>query len=730
MFWPQAEMNRVPKSRWLWPAVVCLGVVFGTEAGQVSLALSSSSDSLSAILANNGADVATTADNVSLQEVTVTSQRPELLGSATTASEGVVTAEELQLIPAFRPAQLLETVPGLSVTVHSGEGKAAQYLMRGYNLDHGTDLAVTVEGMPVNEPTQAHGQGYADLNFIIPDLATALTYTQGTYYADQGDFASVGSISINYPEVIPAQVSVTAGDFGYRRLFIGATEPLNRGDLLGGLELEHYDGPWDPPTDQRKLNAVLRYSGGDTRDGFSITGMFYHDLWNAATDQPVRAFAESRIGRYGTLGPSDGGYARRASVSLRYAKFVGDGELRLSAYVINNRLTLWNDFTHYLFDPVYGDQEAQSEDRATVGGDLSFEEKPDVEGFKNDLAVGLHSRYDINDVSRWPTQNRRLITGAQLAAADYPTTFLEGDHVHLASAAAYVQATTHWNVWLRSVVGFREDYVHGIDSGTNPGVASASLAEPKANLILMPTGTTELYFSWGRGFHSDDLRGVNQARMTAIGGAPLIARQTGEEVGVRQHFGDNLTMNFAVYNLVAQSETTYDPDIGQDTAGPGSRRHGAELTVTYQALRWLEIYGSSSYNHARYTSLYMDGTGHVGYYLPNAPFAAGSFNVNIRNLGPWSGGLGFRYLSAFPLSSDDVIQGHGYAEWNGVMQYRFPTGWKLGVGVYNIFNKRADAAEFWYVDRLAGEPAEGVPDVHFHPLEPLSVRLTVAKIID
>src|SRR3984885_11506177 len=178
-----------------------------------------------------------------LAEVTVTAERLRLIGTATTASEGFVVSEELALLPAYRPGQLLETVPGLDVTSHSGEGKANQYLMRGYNLDHGTELAIFVDGMPVNEPTHAHGQGYSDVNFLIPELAADISYTKGTYYADEGDFASVGSVHINYLDTIADQVSLTAGTLGFQRIFTAGSAPLGDGNLLGALELEHYDGP-------------------------------------------------------------------------------------------------------------------------------------------------------------------------------------------------------------------------------------------------------------------------------------------------------------------------------------------------------------------------------------------------------------------------------------------------------------------------------------------------------
>src|ERR1700678_3864489 len=216
----------------------------------------------------------TTATPDQLEEIQVTAERLGLMGSVSTASEGIVVNDELALTPAFRVGQLLETVPGLQVTSHSGEGKANQYLLRGYNLDHGTDLATFVDGMPVNEPTHAHGQGYTDLNFLIPELATNIKYTKGPYYAEEGDFASVGSVHINYLDSIPDQVSLTDGTLDFQRVFAAGSTQIADGNLLGALELQHYDGPWVNPDDQRKINALLRYSVGDEHDGYSITGSY------------------------------------------------------------------------------------------------------------------------------------------------------------------------------------------------------------------------------------------------------------------------------------------------------------------------------------------------------------------------------------------------------------------------------------------------------------------------
>jgi TonB dependent receptor/TonB-dependent Receptor Plug Domain len=683
-----------------------------------------------------------------VEEITVTSARLNLIGSATTASEGVVDAGELALTPAYRPGQLLETVPGLVVTLHSGEGKANQYLMRGYNLDHGTDLATFIDGIPVNEPSHAHGQGYTDLNFLIPELAGGLTYTKGTYYAAQGDFAGVGSVHIAYLNTIPDELSASGGSWGFERLFGAGSTPLAGGNLLGALELQHYDGPWVTPGDQRKINAVVRYSEGDQLDGYSLTTSFYHDEWSAQTDQPERAITQGLIGRFGELDPSDQGVAQRANLSWQYFSTIGGGQLTANLYGFNNQLTLFNNFTHFLVDPVNGDQEEQHEHRWTAGGAVSYAHNAEVFGFPSAWAFGIQSRYDDNVVSRLPSKNAE-----PLSPADDPLGYSESDQLHLGSNAVYAQIMTHWNYWFRTVLGLREDYQQGSDSGTNHGTASSALFQPKGSLIFTPVDTTEFYVSAGRGFHSNDLRGVNQAAIQGVPGAALIASETGEEIGVRQQLlGQKVAVTLAVFNLDAKSQTVYNPDVGQDTAGPASRRTGYEINFTYQALRWLEFYASLSQDRARFKTPFDDGTGHLGEYLPNAPFATGSFNVYVKNLGPWSAGLEYRYLSSFPLSSGPCadsavakdfpgltscanaptprgqVNGSGYGEWNGDVHYELARGWNLAVGVYNLLNKKADAMQYWYVDRLQGEPAYGTADLHVHPLEPISLRLTIGKV--
>jgi len=700
-----------------------------------------------------------------LEQVTVTAERLELLGTASSASEGVVADQELQLAPAYRPGQLLETVPGLIVTLHSGEGKANQFLMRGYNLDHGTDLETYVDAMPVNQPTHAHGQGYTDLNFVIPELADGLGYTKGPYYANVGDFGAVGSVRMSYRDSIPDQLSTTVGTLDFQRYFAAGTTGLGDGRLLAAAEFQHYDGPFLTPDDARKENLVLRYSAGDEHNGYSVTGMFYHQLWTNTTDIPIRAITERVVAdRFGTLDPTDGGHAQRASFSAQYHATIGDGQLSGSAFFIYNQLHLFNDFTQYLFDPIHGDQEDQFENRRVVGGAVNYALPLALGPFQNEIVVGALTRYDLLGVGRQPSEGQVPLAPAPLTD---PASFSNDDQVYLFAGATYLQATTHWTSTIRSVLGVREDYQHGTDIDylaalhetagyTNGGTAARSLIQPKASLIYTPNNHLEFYLAAGQGFHSADLRGVNQDRSVDLGlpNTPLLAKQDGQELGVRAEIRRTIAVTFAVYNLWQQSETIIDPDVGQDTAGPPSRRYGYELNLTYQIRRWLEFYGSFSGDHTRFTHPLDDGTGHLGDFITDAPYATGSAALYLTNLGRWSGGLNFRFLGNYPLSSGPCvnaaavhdfpgatscanaptaagqIDGKGFGELNADVHYALPSGWSASLGIYNLLNTHAAAAQFWYVDRLKSEIdayPDGRADVHEHPLEPIMVRFTLAR---
>jgi outer membrane receptor protein involved in Fe transport len=684
---------------------------------------------------------ATDAAEPPIQEVTVTTSRLDMLGTATTASQGSITAQELDLRPAYRVGQLLETVPGLVVTVHSGEGKANQYLARGFNLDHGTDIANFVDDMPINRPTNTHGQGYSDLNFLMPEMAGGLDYTKGPYYASVGDFGSVASTHMRLANEIPDQLSLAGGTLGTYNAFTGGTAHFSAEDrLLGGLYYGHLDGPFTNPDDFRKVAGTLRFSHGTDGDGYSLTAMYYHGAGNMTTDQPLRAVQEGLISRWGSLDPSDGSFSERYSLSGHFG-MKGDGvRWTSSVYFIHSKMILWNDFTHYLDDPVNGDQEEQYESRSTAGGQTSITLSRSLGSIQNDLALGVQLRYDDAYVSRQHTLQRIPLDYCSVAqpggsALQVPAAggICNADQVHLLDLGPYLENTTRWLSWLRTVVGLRDEYYRASDRSLTTGFQGAqheTLLQPKGSLILGPYAATELYFSAGRGFHSDDVRGVFgtvplEGVPGTAGRTPLLAPTDGLEVGVRTNPAPGLALELAVFRQDFDSELTYDADAGQDAASAPSRRQGIELSGQYHPAAWIELNTDLAFSKARYRGD-LAAFGLAGPFIANAPKLIGSFGVMIDNLGPWFGGVQWRKLGPYPISDGNAYpQDPGYSEVNLDAGYKLNAHVRLQLSIYNLFDTRANSSAYYYTTRIQGEPAEGVTGFQAHPLEPLSGVLKV-----
>ena len=670
--------------------------------------------SLTAMILTAGAaraeDATARANQVS--EVVVTASTLDLMGKATTSSEGAVTKQELELRPVFRVGQLLETVPGLVVTVHSGEGKANQYLLRGFNLDHGTDLATWVGGMPVNQRTHAHGSGYTDLNFLIPELASGIHFTKGPYYAAEGDFSAVGSNHLGFVQTLPTQVSISAGTLDDQRLFAGGAFDLG-GDsrlILAG-EGVHLDGPWDHPDNLRKVNLAARYAHGEPANGLAVTALYYRGKWNATTDQPDRAVRQGLIGRFGTLDPSDGGKAERFSLSIEAARDdVGPGRISATAYAIRNELVLYNNFTHFLEDPIRGDQHVQNDRRSIFGGEVRYALSSQLAGMTTDATFGIQTRYDRIYVDARTSQRRRSLET------------LLADRVQEWNLSGFGEATLHVSDQIRVVGGLRADHFWADDVnlvGGLSGKQAKTLVQPKASLILGPWKRTEFYLSAGRGFHSNDTRAGN---LGDIGGVrpPFLVKATGYEVGVRTSAIPHVQAAATLFRARFDSELTYNADVGQTEAGRPGERTGIEVTAQYRPAPWIELNANIAVSRARYTD-----HDPAGSHIEDAPAVVASAGVLVDNLGPWFGALAFRDLGKHALVSDNSVTSSGYKEVNVSVGYRISPRLKVQIDVFNVANSHANAADYLYTDRLPGEPADGVEDVHSHPLEPRSARLAV-----
>jgi outer membrane receptor protein involved in Fe transport len=735
-----------------------------------TLAIALSSIAAGAQTQTVAANPAPSSSATPVSEVVVTASRQNLLGIAATASQGSVTKEALALRPIYRIGQLYETIPGLVVTVHSGESKANQYQLRGFDLDHGTDFASFVDGMPVNRGTNAHGQGYSDQNFLMPQIVSGLDYTKGPYYADNGDFSAVGSARVFLTDDLPDQLSASAGTLGDEDIFAGGTYHIDADDRIwAAVDYGHLDGPWTPPSNFNKVNLATRYSHGDDANGYSLTAMYYQSAGLLETDQSIYAIQEGLIGRYGVLDPTDHGRSARWSLSGRYG-VTGDGwAFTANAYDIHSTMSLNNNFTHFLLDPVNGDQEQQDETRDVFGGDAAVTLARDFGPIRTSTVFGLQERYDDIYVDRRHTlhgditldycevpavPSGTLPNGLLPPPANTPPGALNdggngeayaavngacnADRVHLNDFGAYVQNTTHWTPWLRTVIGFREEDFHAFDhsltlSPTFTGSTTQTLPQPKGSIVFGPWFQSELYVIAGRGFHSNDVRGVFgtvglEGLTPTAGPTPLLAPTTGEEVGLRSNVIPKLNIQVAAFREDFSSELAFDEDQGQDQPTAPSRRQGVEFSGEYRPFNWIEFNTDLSFTRARYQgslatlqNVYqLDGP-----YIANAPSFIGSAGILIDNLGPWFGSLQWRDLGAYPISDGDQYpQDKGYSEVNAEVGYKVSPKFKVQASVYNLFDTRANAAAFDYESQLTPTSAP-VTGPQVHPLEPISGRFAV-----
>jgi hypothetical protein len=695
-----------------------------------------------------------------VSEVVVTASRLNLLGKAMTASQGSVTKQEIDLRPIYRIGQLYETVPGLVVTVHSGESKANQYELRGFDLDHGTDFASLVDGMPVNQGTNLHGQGYSDQSYLMPQIVGGLDYTKGPYYAANGDFSAVGSAHVHLVNELSNRISVSAGTLGDEDVFVGGTHVIDdQNRIWAAAGYSHLDGPWNPPSNYNKENLALQFSHGDDASGFSLTGLYNHSAGRLETDQPLRAIQEGVIGRFGTLDPTDRGRTERYSLSGRYWTEGEHWRFTSDVYAIHSRETLVNDFTHFLDDPVNGDQEEQDETRTVLGGDAALTLSFNLGAIRTDTVFGVQERNDDVFVDRLHTVRDQVLDYCMVEGPLPPGTVLppppadapmsdnatavpavggacNAERVHLNDLGVDVENTTRWTNWVRTVVGLREeDFAasdHSLTTGFS-GSASQTLFQPKGSLVLGPWFQTELYLSAGSGFHSDDVRGVFgtvpiEGIPALAGKTPLLAPTTGEEVGIRSNIVPKLSVQVAVFQEDFSSELRFDEDQGQDQATAPSRRQGVEVSAEYRPFHWIEFNTDLAFSKARYTAspAQLANFGLDGPFITEAPSFIGSFGVLVDDLGPWFGGLQWRAIGPYPINDGDQFpQDKGYSEVNLEAGYKVSPKLKVELSIFNLFNTKADAAAFFYNSRLPGEPSAGVTGVQVHPLEPISARFAV-----
>jgi len=639
-----------------------------------------------------------------------------LLGVAAAASMGQAGADELMARPFLRRGELLEVVPGMIITQHSGGGKANQYFVRGFNLDHGTDFGIFVDAMPVNHRSHGHGQGYADINFLIPELIEKLDYTKGPYYSDLGDFSTAGSARFGLYDIIPhGMANLSVGEDDFFRFLTMDSAPLGDGVLSSAFEYSYYDGPWVLEEDFTRFNGFMKYYRESGVNRYSVTGMIYEGEWTSTDQVPRRLVDSGGIDRLGFIDPTNGGDSSRYSLSFDWTHEGDDSTTEVNAYVGHYDLDLYSNFTYFLADPVNGDQFNQVDRRNFAGLKVTNTRPNEVFGKEGEFTTGLQSHHDwIDEVGLYNTTARTRIGTVR------------SDKVYEANFSGFLNQELTINDWLKLNGGLRADlYYFDVTSLSgvpdNSGTDSAGIVSPKFGAVFGPWDETELFFNWGSGFHSNDARGVTITRdpvtLLPIDPVDALVGQWGTEVGVRTAVIPKVTTSVALWYLESDSELVFIGDAGNTEAGPGTERYGVEWATYWNPTPFLQLDSEFSLSQAEFVDLTN------GRYVENAVPVALSAGITAgRETGPY-GSLRARYFSKRPLIADKSVESRDSLVFNLRSGYRKET-WDVYFEILNLFDTDANDIEYYYESQLAGEPGP-VEDIHYHPMEPRTIRTGV-----
>ena len=661
------------------------------------------------------ADVVVTGSRTFRNIADLENPRENLVGVATSASVGAITAEQLDARPIMRPGEVLEAVPGFITSQHSGEGKANQYYLRGFNLDHGSDFATTVAGVPMNESSGAHAHGYSDVNLLIPELVSGVQYTKGPYFAEHGDFSAAGSANISYVNVLDRPLlSVSSGGQGWARVFGAVSPQVGAGNVLMALETSTNDGPWDLPDDMRKVNAVVRYSQGDLQNGFSITGMGYSADWKSTDQIPLRAVDAGNLSRFGNIDPTDAGRTSRYSVAFDGLRSGGTGSTRLTAYTLQGGLNLFQNFTYFLEHPVDGDQVEQEGRRWVSGARLVHRRLGRALDRPIESAVGASVRNDaVGTVGLYNTVARRR------------TNTIRNDRVDQTTVGLFGQTEIEWTRVFRTTLGVRGDfYSYTVDAvrDLNTGSGASGLLSPKVTAVLGPWQGTELYLNYGQGFHSNDPRAATTVVDPVTGERvasedPLVPARGGE-IGLRTVALPGLQSTVALWYLAFDSELIFVGDAGIAEASRPSRRLGVEWTNYLRLASWLTGELDLSLSRARFSDF-----DSAGDFIPGALDRVIGGALTVTPARRVFGSVRLRHFGPRPLIEDNSVQSAATTILNGEIGVRINERFNVVLEAFNLLDSDVSDIDYFYTSRLPGEPSDGVEGIHFHPSIPRTARV-------
>ena len=653
-----------------------------------------------------------------LEEVTVTGRKKVLVGEARSASEGVISQVDIYKRPVQRPGDILEAVPGLIVTQHSGSGKSNQLYLRGFNLDHGTDFATWIDGMPVNMRSHGHGQGYTDINFLMPEIIEEMSFVKGPYHSEIGDFSSAGGVHIQTIDQLDKKsIKVGLGENGFNRILAMGSKKIESEVITGALELQGYDGPWiDITEDVNKVNGFFKFARNNELGKRSITAMIYDNEWNSADQIPSRAISEGIIDDFGSLDKTLGGSTRRMSLSSEYSHDHKTNKVVWRSYIIGYELDLWSNFTYLLDDPVGGDQFKQKDKRTIFGGSYENLWVGNTESF-TEHRFGIDFRHDaVDEVGLYRSREREIMGP------------IREDQVDESSISSFYEMSFDLGSSWRAVLGIRADAfkfkVNSKDYNLTDDDSDFILS-PKASIAYAFSDNNEMYFSYGNGFHSNDARGVITFRdpitEEKLSPADPLVKSTGFEWGIKALINEQLNTSLAVWSLELDSELLFVGDAGNTEANRPSKRWGIEFNNLWSINEIWSLEADFAYSNAKFNDDDLENRSVPG-SLKNV--ASGILSAEYPS--GFFASFSFRYFGEVPLIEDGSIKSEGSTYANLALGWLMDD-WQVQLDILNIFDSNDHDIDYFYASRLAGEPANGYEDIHYHIFEPRQIRFYLSK---
>lgn len=654
---------------------------------------------------NKGLQVILKSKTILLDELVITEQVNAL---------NSISRVDLETNPVNSSQEVLRKVPGLIIGQHAGGGKAEQIFLRGFDIDHGTDISLSVDGMPVNMVSHAHGQGYSDLHFIIPETINTVNFGKGPYYANKGDFATAGYVDFNTKDNLKtSEISLSLGQFNSLRT-LGMFDLLSNNqnsNAYVALEYIQFDGPYQSPQNFNRLNVFGKYNTylkGD--DKLTLTVSHFTSRWDASGQIPQRSVDSGMISRFGSIDDTEGGNTSRSNVNMRYDGILKD-DLQFKANVFYTRYAfeLYSNFTFFLEDPINGDQIKQKENRDIFGFNTTFIKDTKLGNIETTLTSGFGLRYDqVNDVELSHTLNRNETLN-----------YLALGNVNETNMYGFVNAEFEFNKFIIAPA-LRLDYFKFMYNDvliTDYQTLSETKAtvSPKLNFFFNQTKNLQWFLKSGIGFHSNDTRVVVQQE-----GKEILPKAYGADFGVIWKPFPKMVFNTALWYLFSEQEFVYVGDAGIVEPSGQSERYGVDIGLRYQFTDWLYFDSDATLTHARSVE---EPSG--ADYIPLAPDFTVTGGLAITDLKGFSAGIRYRYVDDRPANVDNSIIAAGYFVTDFNMNYAFNTHWNLGIAIENLFDTEWNETQFATESRLQNETAS-VEEIHFTPGTPFFIKAMVS----